>query len=454
LFTVSALPPGERKSAAFAAAIRPVQNYETTLCEQLAPMIAEAETAKRQLEARLKHLEGKIAKSENPGDRQPLQDQAKDVARELDALFVPVEPICYVDDETVESLGQVIAQQGGRMLVSSAEGTVLEICKGRYSESPVFDVFLKGHAGDPLRTGRVGRGRYVEDCPALSVALSVQPDVIRGLATEATLKGLGFLARWLYSLPTSRVGSRKDAPAAMPSEVRSRYESLMRRLWEVDYADRDEERPHLLEFDQQADHAMRSFERWLEPKLAPDGELASMGGWANKLAGACARIAAILHITRAMENGTDWTGRIPAEVVEAAIHLGRDYLLPHAKAAFSLMGADPRVEGARRVLRWLVDSQLRRFQKRDAYQALKGTFKTVDQLDPVLRILEQHALIRPEPFPDRGGPGRKPSPFYEVQPRLPETCSTIPTIPRMARRPLILRIVGIVGTAVRVPEWV
>src|SRR5262249_10058116 len=76
VFTVSALPPGERKSAAFAAAIRPVQDFEKALADEIAPKIAEAETAKRQLEARLKHLEGKIAKSENADDRQALEEQA------------------------------------------------------------------------------------------------------------------------------------------------------------------------------------------------------------------------------------------------------------------------------------------------------------------------------------------------------------------------------------------
>ena len=71
------------------------------------------------------------------------------------------------------------------MLLASAEGTAFEIAKGRYSETANFDVFLKGHAGDPLRVGRISRDSEAVNSPALSCALAVQPDVISGLAEQA-----------------------------------------------------------------------------------------------------------------------------------------------------------------------------------------------------------------------------------------------------------------------------
>jgi hypothetical protein len=52
------------------------------------------------------------------------------------------------------------------------------------------------------------------------------------------------------------------------------------------------------------------------------------------------------------------------------------------------------------------------------YQGLKGSFKTVADLEPVLSILIQHGIIRPEPVQDHTGPGRKPSPPFEVHPEL------------------------------------
>lgn len=418
LFTVSSMPPGERKSAALTAALGPLQLFEKDQVEKARPRIAEAETEKRQLEARLKRLEGRIAKSDCVDERNELREQAKEVALQLSELEPVVLPICFCDDETPESLSKLLADQGGRMLVTAAEGTVLEIVKGRYSESPVFDVFLKGHAGDPLRCGRVSRGREIVDRPALSVGLSVQPDVIQGLASDACLKGRGFLARFLYSVPASKVGNRKIAQPPAAKAIRDRYEALMRRLWEINYAEQEEDdsKPHVLRFTVAADEVMRAFESWLEPQLGPDGELAQMGGWANKLAGACARIAGVLHIARALGDGVAWTEPISVETVGAVLQLGQQYLLSHAQAAFSLMGTDPYVDGARRFGKWILEKRLLRFQKRDAYQALKGTFKTVEDLDPLLSLLEKHYIIRPEPSEGRDGPGRKPSPYYQVHP--------------------------------------
>src|SRR5262249_6458799 len=147
---------------------------------------------------------------------------------------VPDVPQFFCDDVTPEKLTQLIVRQGGRMLLASAEGTVFEIAKGRYSETANFDVFLKGHAGDPLRTGRVGRETDSVNSPALSCALAVQPDVIAGLAERASMRGRGFLARWLYALPLSLVGRRKTAPPGVPADVADAYRQRLLALWQFE----------------------------------------------------------------------------------------------------------------------------------------------------------------------------------------------------------------------------
>jgi hypothetical protein len=123
-----------------------------------------------------------------------------------------------------------------RMLLASAEGTAFEIAKGRYSETANFEVFLKGHSGDPLRTNRITRQGERVDRPALSCALAVQPDVIRGLAEQTSMKGRGILARWFYSIPRSQVGARCIAPPAIGGAVARRFQDCMRKLWRLEGA--------------------------------------------------------------------------------------------------------------------------------------------------------------------------------------------------------------------------
>jgi hypothetical protein len=343
--------------------------------------------------------------------------------------------VFFADDVTPEKIASYLEEQDGRLLIASAEGTVFEIVKGRYSEAANFDVFLKGHSGDPLRVGRVWRkGEFVEQ-PALSLALAVQPDVIRGLATNASLRGRGFLARLLYSIPTSKVGTRTIAPAPTSPEAEEEYYEAVQAVWCV-AAPPDEGlsltagkvRVHWLTFGPEADRLMREFENYLEPQLAEGAELFHLAGWANKLAGACARIAGILHVAKLIAEGKDWCNTpISGDTAAGAIALGRDYLLPHAQAAFVEMGADERLESARRV--W--ESIVRRLGSADAAHSAHGgpcvsrrdllnwnrrAFPSVEQLDPVIEYLCGTYYLRPIEDPTRQpGRGHK-SPTYEVNP--------------------------------------
>jgi hypothetical protein len=432
LFAVVALPPGDRKSAVFADAIRPVEQYEREEVGRTATVIAEAAAERRILEARLKQAEANAAKETNPEKRQQLRDQAKSLARELARNVVPDPPQLLCDDETPEDLARLLARHGGRMLQASAEGTAFEIAKGRYSETANFDVYLKGHAGDALRVGRLSRETDTAEQPALSVALAVQPDVIRGLAEQATMRGRGFLARFLYSLPRSRVGGRRVAPAAVPAPIATTYHTGMLSLWRttgtVDEAGGPS--PRWLRFGPEAEQAMRAFELWLEPQLREGEPLSYLAGWANKLAGAAARIAGILHVAAAFESGLSWDAPVAEETASAAISLARYYLLPHAQAAFGLMGDDPVAEDARRVIRWLQERNsvnsvdcvnggpLSTVSKRDLHANVFGSRRTVEEVDHVIGFLVKHLYLRPSPTSARGGPGRRPSPTFEVNPSL------------------------------------
>jgi hypothetical protein len=426
IFTVTALASGERKSAVYKETMAPTYEFEEERRAEMAPIIAGKEAERATLEARKNYLAGKASKIDDLLERTEALQEAKKAAAELAKHVVPAEPELICDDVTPEKIGQLLARQGGKILQAGPEGTAFEIAKGRYSEQANFDVYLKGHAGDPWRSGRVSREREAVDSPALSVALAVQPDVIRGLASDATLKTRGFLARFLYSIPASLVGRRKIAPHAVPEYIAEAFRANMLAMWKT-FAQVDEtgkEVPNWLHFSASADGAMRDFEAWIEPLLAPGGELFSLAGWANKLAGAVARIAAILHVARAIGEGQRWNIPVSRETVLAAIRLGRDYLLPHAKIAFGLMGADPRVSDAEKVLDWLAYSVnsvnsvngVRLLSKRDVHARILGSRYSTAEVVAVVNLLVGHGYLRVYLEEDRNGPGRKRSARYEIHP--------------------------------------
>jgi hypothetical protein len=416
LFTAVALPPGERKSAVFAEALQPVEEYESSERARMAPVIARAASEHRMIEARMKAAESKAAKTTDPDEREQAKREAKELAEELERHKVPAEPVLIIDDDTPESVAKTLAEQGGRLLQAAPEGTPIEIAKGRYTEKPNFDVYLKSHSGDTLRTGRVVRKREDIARPALSAALAVQPSVIEGLAEVATLATRGFLARWLYAIPASLVGERKVAAEPVRAEVTAAYRAKVRAAWALPtpVAHVPE---HVLEFAGAADLELQEFEQWLEPLLGPGGELVHLAGWGNKLAGAVARIAGILHLADANAPDEALAQTIPISVVRRAVRLAKEYLLPHARAAFGAMGADPRFGAARKVLAHLVrHPEVTEFTRTDIWRPLRGSFPNPDELDTPLALLVTLNYLRLR-TPDRpkGTPGPKPI-RYRVNP--------------------------------------
>jgi replicative DNA helicase len=160
---------------------------------------------------------------------------------------------------------------------------------------------------------------------------------------------------------------------------------------------------------------LQQFEAWLEPQLAPFGALGHLTDWAGKLVGAVIRLTGILHMAAHADAPAPWEIAISQDSVVRAIRLA-EYLIPHARAAYAEMGADPVIAEAKHLLAWITREGKQRFTKRDAFEGTKGRFKRVEALEPGLKLLMEHGFLRPREPGQRPGPGRKPSPTYDVNP--------------------------------------
>lgn len=414
IYTAVAMLPGNRKSAVSADATKPLIEYERFLIEETRKKIAEEAAERRSLEARRERLEKECAKSDGDELGQK-KDELRTVARELAEWPEPRSPQLLCDDTTPEALATLLAEQNGRMALFSAEGGIFENLAGRYSSGATnFDVFLKAHAGDDLRVNRRGRAEHVQR-PALTVGLSIQPDVLRGLADKPGFRGRGLIGRFLYAIPPSTIGHRKIRATPLNDRVKGGYSENLKELLRVEVGE-------LLLLSSEADDLLASFEAEIEADLGDGGSLASLSDWAGKLAGAVVRLAGILHLAEHVRRLSPWPSEVQAASVRGAIEIGR-YLIPHARAAYAEMGTDPKVESAKVLLRWLekyvADTGKNVFTKREAHQSTRGRscFRTVEDLEPALRLLEAHGYIREKRNASERRPGRK-SESYEINPNL------------------------------------
>jgi replicative DNA helicase len=417
LFTPTALRSGSRKTTVFERMCAPIEEYEALLIEETAEEVAEQQTRRRIYEGRLKKAEQQASKADDP-DLDRLTADAMQVAADLESIKVLVEPRLLVDDASPERLASILAEQGGRIALLSAEGGIFDIMAGRYSQGiPNLDVYLKGHAGDALRVDRVGRKADFVRKPALTTGLAIQPEVLRGLAGRPGFRGRGLLGRFLYAMPRDTLGTRDIRTPAVDRELETTYSRKIRYILGLSpKLPAEDRKPHVVRFSAEAQDEMERFMIWIEPRLAEGAELGDMTDWAGKLAGAVARIAGVLHMLDHAGKMKPWDLEVSRDVVARAVEVGH-YLLAHAKCVMAFMGSDPTVEDAKYILRWVERKGCEWFTKREAWQDTKGRFDTVADLEGGLGVLVEHGYIREDPNqPPHRGPGRKPSPRYEVNP--------------------------------------
>ena len=111
LYVAVLLEPGNRKSAVFGDAIKPLRDLETALVDAKRPDVARRQSERRQAEIRLRKLEKVAAENDDAAAR----EQAGKVAEQLAEESEPVLPRLVVDDATSEKLGMMLSEQGGRI---------------------------------------------------------------------------------------------------------------------------------------------------------------------------------------------------------------------------------------------------------------------------------------------------------------------------------------------------
>jgi hypothetical protein len=415
LFTAVLLEPGNRKSAVFGDALRPLRELESELIESARSTVARAKSERRQDEIKLQKLEKQAA------DDPHARHEAGSLAEELAARPEPALPRLLVDDATAEKIGAILAEQGGRIASMSPEGSVFDLMAGQYSKSgtPQFGVYLMGHSGDDLVTDRQSRPSIRVERPALTCAYAMQPVVIKGLAGNAAFRGRGLLGRFLYAAPQSWIGRREIAPVPVTPGIREEYHKVVRRL-----AEGNDEAVLLLNDD--AAGRLREWEKEIEEMLGDGGDLEMLKDWGAKLAGATLRIVAVLHCV-----GDGPNGNIRKPSIDAAIEIAR-YLIPHAEAVLGMMLAsdDSTEDDAQYVLKWIERHGRQEFTKSEAQHHGKRRFPRADDIDSALGEITRRGIIRSRPL-GVVGPGRPPSPAFDVNPaifdsrnREPRSCNS------------------------------
>lgn len=393
LYTLVVARPSERKSVTLKETLKPINAYVKKENELRKPRISEYKLKKNILNGRMKTIQDGLSKN-NSKTKFTMQD-AIDCQKEIEELEEVKEMRLVLDDVTPEGLIRVMKENNECVGIISAEGGIFGMMAGRYSNNTNIDIFLKSYSGEYYSSVRVGSGSIELNHPLLTILLAVQPQIIKDIMGNEDFRGRGLLARFLYSIPDTMVGSRIYNSKPVNQEVRKKYEELVNNLLNIE--DFSEFFDKVITLSKEADKLSEEYNQWIEKQL--NGELEEIEDWAGKLHGNTMRIAGIFHIVKYECNAVI----IPLEesTMKAAIEVGK-YYLEHSKQAFDIMGmSEPQdVKDAKYIL-----SRIRTNDRNDKNDKIKTIskrelsrlcqkFHSVEEMEPGLKCLEEHGYIR------------------------------------------------------------
>lgn len=410
LFVVSASPSGTRKTAVLNSFLGPLLRWEKLQRDRYRVLIARANASRSTAKKRIEHLNQQAAKAKEPSDLASLREEI-----EREELDMPEEiraPRLFTGDTTAERLQALLCEQSERMAVHSDEPGIFRVMAGSYSGGAQnLDVFLQGHAGSAIRVDRAGRLAHL-DKPALSFNLMIQPGLMSEIAGSKGFRDSGLLARFLFAVPETNVGKRDVRQhTGIDADLRHRYETAVNSLLEGYLCDAGSvPQVQVLNLDEAARERWLDFSQYIEDRQGDGSEFESIRDWTSKLAGAVARIAALIELAQ-----SGLTARLVGyESMDDAVRLV-EVLIPHARCAFGLLGADPVDVDAQTVLRWARGRGEESFSQRECQKAMQGRFTNVDRLKKAMDRLIEGDCVRPFRRAQTGG---RPSQCYRMNPSL------------------------------------
>lgn len=381
LYVLTVNKPSERKTPVFKEILKPIYEYQDRINTDRRPLIIKYQMKKnilqKKIESSLRAIGAKATKGAKAQAQAVFEDEIITMQNELVELEEnAVGPITLLaDDVTTEALVKLMNENNDRIAIASAEGGIFGMMAGRYSTQPNIDIFLKGYSGEAYTSHRVsGRVETLKE-PLITMILMVQPTVLMEALGNREFRERGLMARFLYSMPDSKIGKRRYRTMAIDENVRKAFYDLLNELLEC----REWEHPKTIYLSDEADKLGEEFYNEIETTLFSEYE--EMGDWIGKLYGQTMRIAGILHIVKYRLGAAEV--RVEAETMRNAISIGR-YYLEHAKAVFIASGAydPPEVKNAKYILKRIDSTGEARLSKREVFRLCqhKAGFETTESI--------------------------------------------------------------------------
>ncbi|EKE01160.1 MAG: hypothetical protein ACD_21C00202G0009 [uncultured bacterium] len=379
LYCIIGLPPANNKTLVLRSCVAPLSAWEKEQREILEPQIKKERSEYKCHEKIIEALRSKAAKEESPTEQEKLIREIAE--KEASLIEAATLPCLFITDATPEELAAKVYEQNNYLGIFSDEGGITEVLSGLYTGgSANIDILLKGIDGGDVKIRR--KDKNFDLNPLLTIVLTVQPPVIQKMGEKRAYVGNGFLERFLYLLPKSKLGYRTHNTPSIPKEVVEEYQQTIKTLLETTLAkQKQQKRPQekvVLTLSPEALADWKDFQRENERQLRPNGAFYTLQGWAGKICGFALRIAAILHVVKTTEtsawhgdgNSSNGNTIISAESMAGALEIAA-LLTKHTIAAYNLIGTNQSLQDAKELFGWIMEQNNPSFTQTEITYAMR-----------------------------------------------------------------------------------
>lgn len=401
LYMATIMRPSERKSPTLKYVTQPVFDYMKIENERRKPAIDQYEFEKKLLRDKLEKKQRDFINERKGVSREDVTACQTELTELEEVKLLQL----ILDDVTPEALTKAMKDNNERMGIVSAEGGIFSIMSGRYSKNNAnIDIFLKSYSCEYYSTCRIGRSENELNHPSLTMVLSVQPKIIMDVMSNPEFSGRGLLARFLYSMPNTRVGTRTYRTKPVSQNLKGNYSNLINSLLDIP----DMFGAITIMLGQEADDIAEIFNNWIEEHLT--NELEDIEEWAGKLSGNSIRIAGLLHVIQYGLNSVNVP--LEKETMEHAVQIA-SYFLKHAQEVFETSGITESedIKNAKYIISILksvtadkrdkCDNRFNFITKRDLLRKCRRL--NVSELDEALDILIDHGYVAIKTIVPTGG---------------------------------------------------
>ena len=323
----------ERKSAVVTSLMTPWHDWESDEAERLKPYIARNFQKFKKLSLRESHLLKEAAK--RPANNNSERELAQITDALSSSLVNACSPSLVTTAFTPEGLRDQLMRSGEKAAIISADVDGSEFLGARYKDQTDIDLLLSGYTGEAVTSRRAGGVEKRLACPAIGIAICVQPESMKPVLTNSGANGRGLVARFNLILPTSMLGYRALHPPKTSPQLKEWWSHTLQTILGVHWAGRfyaegnelavSSAKPRVVGLSPTARAAFDRFRETHEARL--DDDLHGMKAFAGKQAGTLARLALAMHLLGPESDQAE----VGLETMLAALAWG-DYLIGHRRA--------------------------------------------------------------------------------------------------------------------------